>query len=82
MAVPTRAVCRCAARKALCSARAHERLGKLQCSFPKDYEPGKGYLDDRIDPEVPRGKRLHFTDCMNNGGQGTLARISDGNFRH
>lgn len=38
----------------------------------RDNEPGKGYLDDRIDPDVPRGKRLHFSDCRNNGGTSQL----------
>jgi hypothetical protein len=37
-----------------------------------DNEPGKGYLDDRIDPDVPRGKWLHFSDCMNNDGTSQL----------
>lgn len=35
-------------------------------------EPGGGYLDDRVDPDVPRGKWLHFSDCMNNGGTSQL----------
>ena len=38
----------------------------------RDNEPGKGYLDDRIDPDVPRGKWLHFSDCRNNGGTSQL----------
>jgi hypothetical protein len=38
----------------------------------RDNEPGEGYLDDRIDPDVPLGKWLHFSDCMNNGGTSRL----------
>jgi cell wall assembly regulator SMI1 len=35
-------------------------------------EPGEGYLDDRIDPDLRRAKWLHFSDCMNNGGTSQL----------
>ncbi|QIM17502.1 SMI1/KNR4 family protein [Leucobacter coleopterorum] len=35
-------------------------------------QPGGGYRDDRIDPDLPRGRRLHFSDCMNNGGTSQL----------
>lgn len=34
--------------------------------------PGGGYHDDRIDPDLPRCRRLHFSDCMNNGGTSQL----------
>lgn len=34
--------------------------------------PGEGHLDDRIDPHLPEGRRLHFADCMNNGGTSRL----------
>lgn len=34
--------------------------------------PGEGYMDDRIDPHLPVGRRLHFADCMNNGGTSRL----------
>src|SRR5262252_6462532 len=37
----------------------------------RDNESG-GYLDDRIDPDVPCGRRLHVSDCMNNGGTSQL----------
>ncbi|MDR2566763.1 MAG: SMI1/KNR4 family protein [Bifidobacteriaceae bacterium] len=34
--------------------------------------PDEGYRDDRIDPDVPIGRWLHFADCMNNGGTSQL----------
>jgi hypothetical protein len=34
--------------------------------------PSGGYRDDRIDPDLPCGRRLHFSDCMNNGGTSQL----------
>lgn len=41
-------------------------------SVGRDSEPGDGHLDDRIDPDVPCGTWLHFSDCMNNGGTSQL----------
>ncbi|GEE02431.1 SMI1/KNR4 family protein [Gordonia spumicola] len=35
-------------------------------------DPRHGYRDDRIDPDLPMGRRLHFADCMNNGGTSQL----------
>ena len=34
--------------------------------------PSFGNLDDRIDPDLPSSKWLHFSDCMNNGGTSQL----------
>jgi hypothetical protein len=38
----------------------------------RDQQPGHGSRDDRIDPDIPMGKWLHFSDCMNNGGTSQL----------
>lgn len=38
----------------------------------RNSQSGHGYLDDRVDPDVPRGTWLHFSDCMNNGGTSRL----------
>lgn len=38
----------------------------------RDRKPGEGNRDDRISPDLPLGKWLHFADCMNNGGSSQL----------
>ena len=38
----------------------------------RDPRPGQGHRDDRIDPDIPVGRWLHFADCMNNGGSSKL----------
>lgn len=35
-------------------------------------KPGDGNRDSRIDPDLLRGRWLHFSDCMNNGGTSQL----------
>jgi hypothetical protein len=34
---------------------------------------GEGCLDDGIDPDVPCGKRLHFSDCMDPDSYAVIA---------
>lgn len=38
----------------------------------RDPQLGKGNRDDRVNPDIPLGKWLHFADCMNNGGTSQL----------
>ncbi len=38
----------------------------------RESSPGKGNLDDRIDPDLSMNRWLHFSDCCNNGGTSQL----------
>ena len=38
----------------------------------RDRKPGEGNRDDRISPDLPLGRWLHFANCMNNGGSSQL----------
>ncbi|MCL2468517.1 MAG: SMI1/KNR4 family protein [Micrococcales bacterium] len=44
----------------------------LDDDLPVWWVAGKGNLDDRIDPDLPESKWLHFSDCVNSGGSSQL----------